>query len=41
VLANAEHIVFVVLVLYFLVKEPHGLARLWQRFASWLDAKRG
>jgi len=41
VLANAEHIVFGVLVLYFLVKEPHGLARLWKRFASWLDAKRG
>jgi branched-chain amino acid transport system permease protein len=41
VLANAEHIIFGVLVLYFLIKEPHGLARLWKRFASWMDAKRG
>jgi branched-chain amino acid transport system permease protein len=36
-LANAEHIVFGALVLYFLIKEPQGLAKLWQRFAGWLD----
>jgi len=36
-LANAEHIVFGALVLYFLIKEPQGLAKLWQRFATWVD----
>lgn len=38
-LANAEHIVFGALVLYFLIKEPQGLAKLWHRFAEWTDAK--
>lgn len=38
-LANAEHIVFGALVLYFLIKEPQGLAKLWHRFADWADAK--
>jgi branched-chain amino acid transport system permease protein len=37
VLANAEHIVFGALVLYFLIKEPQGLAKLWDRFATWSD----
>lgn len=37
-LANAEHIVFGSLILFFLTKEPEGLARLGQRFAWWLDA---
>lgn len=41
ILANAEHIVFGVLVLYFLIKEPQGLAQLWRRFTTWADAKRG
>lgn len=36
-LANAEHIVFGALVLYFLIKEPQGLAKLWKRFAAWAD----
>jgi branched-chain amino acid transport system permease protein len=36
-LANAEHIVFGALVLYFLIKEPQGLAKLWHRLAGWLD----
>lgn len=39
VLANAEHIVFGVLILYFLIKEPQGLARLWERFAEYVDSK--
>jgi branched-chain amino acid transport system permease protein len=39
VLANAEHIVFGVLILYFLIKEPQGLARLWERFAQYVDSK--
>ena len=39
ILANAEHIVFGSLVLFFLIKEPHGLARLWQRLTDWIDAK--
>jgi branched-chain amino acid transport system permease protein len=36
-LANAEHIVFGALILYFLIKEPEGLAKLWHRFAAWAD----
>jgi len=36
-LANAEHIVFGALVLYFLIKEPQGLAKLWHRLAGWID----
>ena len=36
-LANAEHIVFGALVLYFLIKEPQGLAMLWNRLAGWID----
>ena len=36
-LANAEHIFFGALVLYFLIKEPQGLAKLWHRFAGWID----
>lgn len=36
-LANAEHIVFGALVLYFLIKEPQGLAKLWRRLAAWID----
>ena len=39
VLANAEHIVFGTLVLYFLIKEPQGLAKLWHRLADWTDSK--
>lgn len=39
VLANAEHVVFGLLVLYFLIKEPQGLARLWERFADHVDSK--
>ena len=39
-LANAEHIVFGALVLYFLIKEPQGLPKLWNRFTSWIDANR-
>lgn len=38
-LANAEHIFFGALVLYFLIKEPQGLAKLWDRFAAWIDGK--
>ena len=38
-LANAEHIVFGALVLYFLIKEPQGLAKLWHRFAGWIDTR--
>ena len=38
-LANAEHIVFGALVLYFLIKEPQGLAKLWRRFAAWVDTR--
>jgi branched-chain amino acid transport system permease protein len=38
-LANAEHIVFGALVLYFLIKEPQGLAKLWGRFTAWMDRK--
>ena len=38
-LANAEHIVFGALVLYFLIKEPQGLAKLWSRFTAWMDRK--
>lgn len=36
-LANAEHIVFGALVLYFLIKEPQGLAKIWSRLAAWMD----
>ena len=36
-LANAEHIFFGALVLYFLIKEPQGLAKLWHRLAGWID----
>jgi len=38
-LANAEHVVFGALVLYFLIKEPQGLAELWNRLAAWVDRK--
>jgi branched-chain amino acid transport system permease protein len=38
-LANAEHIVFGALILYFLIKEPQGLAKLWDRFAAWSDGR--
>ena len=38
-LANAEHIVFGALVLYFLIKEPQGLAKLWGRFSGWMDRR--
>ena len=39
ILANAEHIVFGALVLYFLIKEPLGLARLWHRLMEWANAR--
>ena len=39
ILANAEHIVFGSLVLYFLIKEPQGLARFWHRLAAWADSR--
>jgi branched-chain amino acid transport system permease protein len=29
-LANLEHIIFGALIIFFLIVEPHGLARLWQ-----------
>jgi branched-chain amino acid transport system permease protein len=38
-LANAEHIVFGALVLFFLIKEPQGLARLWHRLAEKADSR--
>jgi branched-chain amino acid transport system permease protein len=38
-LANAEHVVFGALVLYFLIKEPQGLAELWNRLAAWVDKR--
>lgn len=38
-LANAEHVVFGALVLYFLIKEPKGLAELWHRLAAWVDKR--
>ena len=38
-LANAEHVVFGALVLYFLIKEPQGLAELWNRLAAWVDTR--
>ncbi len=38
-LANAEHVVFGALVLYFLIKEPKGLAELWNRLATWVDKR--
>jgi branched-chain amino acid transport system permease protein len=40
ILANARHIVFGVLILLFLVREPDGLARLWRRAAAWLGRAR-
>jgi branched-chain amino acid transport system permease protein len=39
VLANARHIVFGLLILTFLVKEPEGLIRLGQRIAAWRSAR--
>lgn len=38
-LANAEHILFGALVLFFLIREPEGLAKLWDRAAGWMDRK--
>lgn len=34
VLANAEHVVFGVLIVLFLIFEPLGLAHIWRRFSS-------
>ena len=36
ILANTRLVVFGVLILFFLVKEPAGLARLWRRAVEWL-----
>jgi len=41
VLANARYIVFGLLILLFLVKEPEGLVRLWQRLAAHLTRRAG
>ena len=38
-LANAEHIVFGALVLYFLIREPQGLSKHWRRFAARIDRR--
>lgn len=35
--ANAERVVLGLLILLFLIAEPHGLARLWQRFSAHVD----
>ncbi|MGI9382952.1 MAG: hypothetical protein ACR2PO_07340, partial [Methyloligellaceae bacterium] len=37
VLANAEHIIFGVLLVFFLIVEPLGLARLWRRISMKLE----
>lgn len=39
VLANAEHVVFGALVLFFLIREPQGLAKLWFNLAGWVDRR--
>lgn len=39
ILANAEHVVFGALVLFFLIKEPQGLAKLWYHLADWVDRR--
>lgn len=39
VLANAEHIIFGALIVFFLIVEPHGLARLWRRLSARLDRR--
>lgn len=41
ILANAERVVFGVLIILFLVLEPLGLARLWQRTMAAIGAKFG
>lgn len=38
VLANAEHIIFGALIVFFLIVEPLGLARLWQRLSVKFEA---
>lgn len=41
VLANAEHVVFGALILFFLIREPQGLAKLWFGLAGWVDRRTG
>lgn len=41
ILANAQHVLFGVLILIFLIKEPLGLARLWSGLAAALDRRLG
>lgn len=41
ILANTEHVVFGILILFFLVKEPRGLVHLLSRIGHWLEAKPG
>jgi len=41
ILANAEHVVFGALILFFLIREPQGLAKLWFGLASWVDRRTG
>ena len=39
VLANAEHVVFGVLIVLFLIFEPLGLAHIWRRFSARLEVR--
>lgn len=39
VLENIQKMVFGGLIIWFLIKEPEGLARLWQRFYDWAIRK--
>ena len=40
VLANAEHVVFGVLIVLFLIFEPLGLAHIWRRFSARFEIRR-
>lgn len=39
VLENIQKLVFGSLIIWFLIKEPEGLAKLWQRFYDWSQQK--
>lgn len=39
ILENIQKMVFGGLIIWFLIKEPEGLARLWQRFYHWVIRK--
>jgi branched-chain amino acid transport system permease protein len=40
VLENIQKLVFGGLIIWFLIKEPEGLAKLWQRFYHWTQRLR-